>query len=105
MCNNTLEAIIPYLNVLTKNISIVHLDSAVRPVAKLCKLLTKVYYSKADSKNKTNLNETHKESIIEARFDWMINDEKIAPKAYSMNSLFLLAITSGYVYNNTSSVR
>jgi hypothetical protein len=31
-----------------------------------------------------------REKIIEACFDWMINDEKIAPKAYAMNTLFLL---------------
>jgi hypothetical protein len=90
MCGEKLEEIIPYLDTFTQNISKVHLDSAVRPVAKICEYLIKAYYSKTDNTIKTHLTKTHKEKIIEACFDWMINDEKIAPKAYAMNSLFLL---------------
>ncbi|WP_179020324.1 adenylosuccinate lyase [Winogradskyella forsetii] len=90
MCGEKLEAIVPYLNTFTENLSKVHLDSAVRPVAKVCEYLVKANYSKTDNAIKTHLTETHKEKIIEACFDWMINDEKIAPKAYAMNALFLL---------------
>ncbi|RZN80910.1 MAG: adenylosuccinate lyase [Winogradskyella sp.] len=90
MCGENLEAIIPYLDIFTEHISKVHLDSAVRPVAKVCEYLVKNYYSKTENKIKTHLSEIHKEKIVEACFDWMINDEKIAPKAYAMNSLFLL---------------
>ena len=90
MCGENLDAIIPHLNLFTKNISKVHLDPAVRPVAKVCEYLIKDYYSKDDNKIKSTLTEKHKEKIVEACFDWMINDEKIAPKAYSMNSLYLL---------------
>jgi hypothetical protein len=90
MCGEKLEAIIPYLDVFTENISKVHLDSAVRPVAKVCEYLIKAYYSKDDHIIKSHLTETHKEKTVEACFDWMINDQKIAPKAYAMNTLFLL---------------
>jgi len=98
MCSNTLETIIPYLDVFTKNISKVHLDSAVRPVAKVCELITKAYYGKHNSKIKQSLTLDHKERIIEACFDWMINDEKIAPKAYSMNSLYLLGTEFDWIH-------
>lgn len=90
MCGEKLEEIIPHLNIFTQNISKVHLDSAVRPVAKICEYLITAYYSKTENKIKKHLTEAHKEKIIEASFDWMINDEKIAPKAYSMNNLYLL---------------
>lgn len=90
MCGENLEAAIPYLDDFTKNVSKVHLDSAVRPVAKVCEYLVKAYYSKNDNNIKTALSPQHKERIIEACFDYMINDEKIAPKAYAMNSLYLL---------------
>lgn len=90
MCGEKLEEIIPYLDRFTENISKVHLDSAVRPVAKVCEYLIKFYYSKNDHEIKSHLSERHKEKIIEACFDWMINDEKIAPKAYAMNTLYLL---------------
>ena len=98
MCGENLEAIIPYLNRFTENISKVHLDSSVRPVAKVCEYLIKAYYGNQDNAIKYALNLKHKEDIIEACFDWMINDEKIAPKAYAMHSLFLLGRDFEWIY-------
>ena len=90
LCGEKLEAMIPYLDQFTQNISHVHLDSAVRPVAKVCEYLVKAYYGKENHPIKAHVTTQHKEKIVEACFDWMINDEKIAPKAYAMHSLFLL---------------
>lgn len=90
MCGKNIEAIIPYLDSFTNSIHKVHLDSSVRPVAKVCEYLTIAYYAKTENKIQSALSPTHREKIIEACFDWMINDEKIAPKAYAMNTLFLL---------------
>lgn len=89
MCKDSIETIVPYLDMFTKNMHKVHLDSAVRPVAKICEFLAKAYTAKTDNTIKKALTETHRERIIEVCFDYMINDEKIAPKAYSMNTLFL----------------
>ena len=98
MCSKNLEAIIPYLDVFTKNVSSVYLDSAMRPVAKISELLTTAYYGKNDSAIKDVLNPIHKERIIEACFDWMINDIKVAPKAYAMNALFLLGTEFEWIH-------
>ena len=98
MCGEKLEEIIPHLDAFTNNISRVHLDSAVRPVAKVCEYLIKAYYSKDEHIIKLHLSDTHKEKIIEACFDWMINDEKIAPKAYAMNTLYLLGKGSEWIH-------
>ena len=98
MCGEQLEAIIPHLYRFTQHVSKVHLDPAVRPVAKVCEYLIKAYYSKKDSPIKTALTEVHKELIVAACFDWMINDEKIAPKAYAMNALYLLGTEYDWVH-------
>lgn len=90
VARDQLELILPYLDRITSEMHSVHLDSAVRPMAKICECLTEAYYSKNDNPVKHYLQPKHKEHIIECCFDWMINDEKIAPKAYSMNSLYLL---------------
>ncbi|NRA91355.1 MAG: adenylosuccinate lyase, partial [Psychroserpens sp.] len=84
VCGEDLTVIIPFLDQFTSNINTVHLDSAVRPVAKICEYLAKAYYSKDANVIKEALSDKHKERIVEACFDWMINDEKIAPKAYAM---------------------
>lgn len=98
MCGEKLEAIIPYLDVFTDQIHKVHFDSAVRPVAKICEYLVTAYYSKSDNDIKTALTSKHKEKIVEACFDWMINDEKIAPKAYAMNTLYLLGQDYNWIH-------
>lgn len=104
MCSNKLEAISPHLDIFTENISKVHLDSAVRPVAKVCELLCKTYYGQEDSTIKQSLTPLHKERIIEACFDWMINDEKVAPKAYSMSSLYLLGKEFDWVHPELATI-
>ncbi|SDR93548.1 adenylosuccinate lyase [Winogradskyella sediminis] len=98
MCGKNLNAIIPHLHTFTAHMGKVHLDSAVRPVAKICEYLTTAHYSKTKNLIKTKLSQTHKENIVAACFDWMINDEKIAPKAYSMNSLYLLGTEYDWIH-------
>jgi hypothetical protein len=90
MCKENLAEAIPYLDYFTENMHKVHLDSAVRPVAKVCEYLITAYYSRTENRMQTVLLPRHREKIIEVCFDYMINDEKIAPKAYAMNCLFLL---------------
>ena len=68
----------------------VHLDSAVRPIAKIYEYLIEAYYHKNPNHTKDYLKPIHKERIIELSFDYMITDQKVATKAYSMNSLYLL---------------
>lgn len=98
MCGEHLEAIIPHLDQYTENIHRVHLDAAVRPVAKVCEYLIKTFYSKNQNSIQEALSQSHREKIIEACFDWMINDEKIAPKAYAMNTLYLLGQDYAWIH-------
>lgn len=89
VCNEDIEVLLPYLNTFTENIHKVHFDSAIRPMAKICELLAKAFYSKENNSVKSALKFKHKEKIIETCFDIMITDEKIAPKAYAMSTLYL----------------
>lgn len=98
MCSKNIDTILPYLDEFTEKMNLVHLDSAVRPVAKICELLAKAYDTKTNIYIKNKLKEAHKERIIETCFDYMINDEKVAPKAYSMSTLFLFGKEYDWVY-------
>jgi len=89
VCSEKLEIILPLMDDFTKNMHKIYLDPAVRPVAKICEHLAIAYFSKQENNMQTRLSSKHKERIIETCFDYLINDEKIAPKAYSMNTLFL----------------
>lgn len=98
MCKENLEALIPYLDTFTENMGRVHLDSAERPVAKICEYIAIAYYGKTPSKLKEALLPKHREKIIEACFDWLITDAKVVAKAYSMNTLFLFGKDYDWVH-------
>ncbi len=98
MCNHNINTLMPYIDTFTENMHKVHLDSAVRPVAKICELLARAYDTKTNIYIKNTFKETHKERIIETCFDYMINDEKVAAKAYSMVTLFLLGKDYDWVH-------
>ncbi|WP_317164448.1 adenylosuccinate lyase [Oceanihabitans sp. IOP_32] len=98
VCNQNIDLIIPYLDTFTKNIHKVHLDSAVRPVAKICEYIAKAFTAKTNNAIKQALTPLYKERIIALCFDYMINDEKVAAKAYSMSTLFLLGKDDAWVY-------
>ncbi len=85
-----LPHIFPYLDTFTENLQRVHLDSSVRPLAKICEYLMKAYFSKYDIVAQQALTETHLERITTACFDWLIGEQKVAVKAYSMTCLLLL---------------
>lgn len=98
VCAQYIYAIVPYLETFTKNINRVHLNSSVRPVSKICEYISKAYYSKAPNTIKKTLRPEHKERIIEACFDWMISDQKIAPKVYAMEVLFLFGKDYSWIH-------
>jgi hypothetical protein len=98
MCSKKLEASLPYLDTFTNQLHTVHRDSAIRPVAKVCEYLVTTYYNQPQSQVRQKLTESHKEKIIASCFDWMINENKVAPKAYAMNCLFLLGSDNTWIH-------
>ncbi|MES2747029.1 MAG: hypothetical protein V4648_01545 [Bacteroidota bacterium] len=74
-----LQLLFPYLDTFCNTISKYKNDSAIRPMSKICMLL---------SKNKSSMLTTlQEEKIIETCLDWLIQDEKVAAKAYAMRAL------------------
>lgn len=93
-----IEHILPYLDSFATNISTVYFDSAVRPCAKICEHLANAFTSKKDNKTKTTLTKKHIDAIIETGFDWLITDQKIAVRAYTMNFLYLFGLQKDWVH-------
>jgi len=93
-----LEWIYPHLDYFTDNISKSKHDSIIRPMAKICENLALKYTSKKPSDIKNHLTKKHIEKIIETGFDWMISDQKVAVKAYTMEALFLFGKEIDWVH-------
>lgn len=78
-----LALILPFLEDLISKMANYKNDSAIRPVSKICLFL---------SKSKTiKLTENQENKIIENCLDWLIQDKKVASKAYSMRALYLFS--------------
>ena len=93
-----LEWLYPHLDFFTDNISTVKQDSIVRPIARTCELLAKAYTSKKENEIKNHITKNHIEKIIETGFDWMITEQKVAVKAYTMETLFLFGKEIDWVH-------
>jgi hypothetical protein len=78
----------PHLDFLCSNLKVLKDESAIRPIAKVVQLLVKSHYKKND--DSILLSEENLQDCIEASFDWLINDVKVATKAYSIRTLYIL---------------
>ncbi len=88
----------PYLDKFIPLLANVKLDSAVRPLAKICELLIISFYVKLPNKSHQYLSKKHLEHITTACFDWLIGNHKVAAKAYSMTTLYLLGTTFDWIH-------
>jgi hypothetical protein len=86
VCYQKLEWLEDHLDFFCSNIKNLKDESAIRPASKICQLLVIAHYKKKE----IILSEKHLEEITETSFDWLINDIKVATKAYSMRTLYIL---------------
>lgn len=98
VCEKKLEYLIPYLDEFTEKIGHLVFDSAVRPASKICNFLAIAYNSKKENSVKNCLTKTNIDNIIEAGFDWMISNHKVATKAYAMNALYIFGKNYNWVH-------
>ena len=96
--HHQLELILPHLETFTSQICNLQFDSAIRPCAKICEHLATAYYSKTENNVKKHLQQNHIEAILETGFDWLLTDQKIAVKAYTMNTLYLFGLEKDWVH-------
>jgi len=85
-----ISLLLPHLELFTKNLHLVKREQGIRPMAKMCELLTLDYYSKKETESKKIVNFEQLEKIASACFDWLIGPHNVAPKAHSMTCLYLL---------------
>lgn len=98
VCEEKLDWLAPYLTYFTQNISHLKFDSAVRPVSKICGFIAKAYTSKNKSEIKSEIKSKHINTIIEAGFDWLIGNQKVAVKVYTMEMLFLFGKNEKWIH-------
>lgn len=98
LCKKNLNVILEYMDRFLEILPNVYQDPAVRPMAKICEYLTISYYKNQTPTIRQALTTTHRNKITEACFDWLITDQKVAPKAYSMTSLYWLGTEFEWIH-------
>lgn len=77
----------PYLDNFCQALSSYSNESALRSLSKICLFSANHHVKKLKSKE-IFLAENHIELMVEACFDWLILDKKVATKAYAIRALF-----------------
>ncbi|QOD61175.1 adenylosuccinate lyase [Polaribacter haliotis] len=96
--HHKLSWILPHLDDFSTKINTLKFDSAIRPCAKICEHLATAYYSKNDNEVKKNLTIKHIDAIVETGFDWLITPQKIAVRAYTMNTLYFFGLEKDWIH-------
>jgi hypothetical protein len=86
----------PHLDFFFENITFLKSESSIRPIAKVLQLLVKSHYKKAE--NCIVLSEKNLQQCIETSFDWLITDVKVATKAYSIRTLYILGNHHNWIH-------
>lgn len=94
----SLNLLLPHLDLFCESLHLLTFDSAIRPCAKVCEQLAVTYFDKQDHHVKARLNSTHIDQIIEVGFDWLITPQKIAVRAYTMQTLFLFGQERDWIH-------
>tara|TARA_B110001469_G_scaffold125951_1_gene142425 strand:+ start:7645 stop:8241 length:597 start_codon:yes stop_codon:yes gene_type:complete len=97
-----LEWMLPHLEEFSLKISTLKFDSAIRPCAKICEHLAKAYFSKQENDFQKRMTDTQINTIIETGFDWLITPQKIAVRAYTMNTLYLFGLKKDWIHPELS---
>ncbi|CAL2083412.1 conserved hypothetical protein [Tenacibaculum sp. 190524A05c] len=90
--------VLPYLNTFTKGLQNLQFDGALRTCAKICEHLATAYTNTSNNKTKETITNEQITLIIETGFDWLITEQKIAVKAYTMNTLYLFGKHKDWVH-------
>lgn len=87
----------PYLEIFCDTLSSYSHDGAIRSVSKIC-MFSASHHIKKLKKEDFFLTEKQMEIMVEACFDWLITDKKVASKAYAMRALFEFGKIKDWIY-------
>lgn len=80
--------IIPNLTYFTNNLSNLKNEATIQSASKICLFIAKDYTLSTDTSQKATLTYQQSSQIIEANFDWLLQDFKWSIKSNALNILF-----------------
>jgi len=101
-----IEVLCSHMNAILDNAQYLTNQSAIRPIAKIIETFVLNYYSKNQNDMvQSMMTPVIKEKMVNRGFEWLIDDQlKVAPRAYSMTSLFHLGKDVNWVHSELQMV-
>ncbi|RYC52962.1 hypothetical protein [Flagellimonas olearia] len=90
--------LLPMMTLFTNSLSELQCESCIRSMAHVCEMITKAYFKKTDPVFIKNIADEHLEKIMISCFDWLISPMNMAPKVFSMTSLYYLGLKFDWVH-------
>ncbi len=93
-----LEYILPFFNDFANRLAELRTESCIRPMAHVCEMVCMAYFKKKDPAFTQHITDSQLEQIMTVCFDWLISPMNIAPKVFSMTSLYYLGQKFDWVH-------
>ncbi|RDY61263.1 hypothetical protein [Flagellimonas nanhaiensis] len=90
--------LLPIFDEFIKGLSLLKSESCIRPLAHVCEMVTEAYFKKKDPVFVKNVSDDQLEKIMTLCFDWLISPMNMAPKVFSMTSLYYLGLKFDWVH-------
>jgi len=102
VCLYEIRLLLPYLSEFTSRLNTLEEEGAIRPISKICSLICHHCYKHTCQ---TDIPESFwKNKIIEASFEWLTGQHKIAAQVFAMDSLFVLGQESDWILDELYSI-
>lgn len=102
VCLFEIRLMLPYLMDFTSRLNVLDQESAIRPVSKICSLICQ--HCNSNPCDPSGDEYIWKNNIIEASFEWLTGQHKIAAQVFAMECLFLLGQNSDWILDELYSV-
>lgn len=86
VCLHEVRLLIPFIYEITENLELLEDESSIRPVSKICSLLSRLYLEEPWQPFDPDTRWIN--DIIGASFNWLCGEHKVAAKVFSMETLF-----------------
>lgn len=93
-----LTYLLPFFETFTTNLPKIKSESCIRPIAHVCEMVCEAYFKKKDPVFIKNITDEQLEKILTSCFDWLIGPMNMAPKVFSMTSLYYLGLKFDWVH-------
>lgn len=93
-----LEYLLPFFDDFANRLAELRTESCIRPMAHVCEMACTAYFKKKDPIFTQHITDKSLEQMVAACFDWLIGPMNMAPKVFSMTSLFYLGQKFDWVH-------